>query len=832
MTAPAVHLSGRSRPQIRCGRWALALAVLVASAAAGPLAAQPAPSAPPSLSQRLLGQHRVDKNAKMLMKADQLVYDDDHSTVTAQGSVEIYYSGNTLLADRVVYDRKTGRVHAYGHVRVTDPQGNVARSTEANLTQNFSDGFVRALQIDTTERTRLAAGTATRTGGRVTVFEKGVYTACEACAKHPEKPPEWDIRAARVIHDEQEKTIYFEDASFELFGHPIAWLPYFSAPDPTVKRKTGFLAPRYLTSSELGFGAAVPFFWAIRPDMDLTVQPTWLSRQGFLMQGRFRHQLANGNYTVNAAGIFQQDRSAFPTVDNHGVTIGGGGHTARGALSTTGKFDITDKWSVGWDINLLSDKWVLDDYKLWGANWSEAVSTLYLNGQGDRNWFNLQGYYFYGMASDDTQKQLPVAAPVLDYHNIVATPVLGGEASFRINSTTTIRDSTDFEPTTRANARLVDGTKPVTKSDKHAQNFTCGVFIADCFVAGAAGVYSRVSAEAQWRRTVIDPIGESWTPFVFAQASAMWMDIPHNAALNNFLDPGNRMLGLGMAGAGLEYRYPLVIHSAVGTHIIEPIAQLIVRPDEPGIKNHPDEGSQSLFFDDTNLFDWNKFAGWDRVEGGTRLNAGLQYSWSLPTGQFLSALFGQSYQLAGRNSYAVADIANTGLDSGLQRAVSDYVGGVSFQATQNLSLATHFRFDQQTWDPQAFEAEARYDFGRVSGSLIYGRFAAQPDIGYFDTREGIVGTSMLQTSKNTYVSGAARYDLDLGRFDAAQVGVGYIDDCIALGLVYGADWSNNGNKGVVHTVLFSLSLRTLGGVGPSIDALNGLSQANISRALP
>ena len=37
--------------------------------------------------------------------------------------------------------------------------------------------------------------------------------------------------------------IYFEDARLEFFGMPVAYMPYFSAPDPTVKRKSGFLMP-------------------------------------------------------------------------------------------------------------------------------------------------------------------------------------------------------------------------------------------------------------------------------------------------------------------------------------------------------------------------------------------------------------------------------------------------------------------------------------------------------------------------------------------------------------------------------------------------------------
>ena len=85
----------------------------------------------------------------------------------------------------------------------------------------------------------------------ITVFHSGVYTACEPCKDDPKKPPLWQVKAARIIHDQGEKMIYFEDARLEFFGLPIAWLPYFSAPDPTVKRKTGVLMPSITSSTHL-----------------------------------------------------------------------------------------------------------------------------------------------------------------------------------------------------------------------------------------------------------------------------------------------------------------------------------------------------------------------------------------------------------------------------------------------------------------------------------------------------------------------------------------------------------------------------------------------------
>ncbi|MBP0651208.1 LPS-assembly protein LptD, partial [Mycobacterium tuberculosis] len=87
-----------------------------------------------------------------------------------------------------------------------------------------------------------------------------------------------------------------------LMGVPIAWLPYFSTYDPTVTRKSGLLPPTYIYSENLGFGARVPYFWAPVPDWDVTLSPTYLSRQGLLMDATVRHRTENGIWSVQGIG--------------------------------------------------------------------------------------------------------------------------------------------------------------------------------------------------------------------------------------------------------------------------------------------------------------------------------------------------------------------------------------------------------------------------------------------------------------------------------------------------------------------------------------------------
>ncbi|MEJ0097958.1 MAG: hypothetical protein WDM84_08580 [Bauldia sp.] len=179
----------------------------------------------------------VGKNEKMLVESDQLVYDYDHNTVSAVGNVKIYYAGYTLQAEKVAYNKTSGRLIATGNVQFVDPSGAAYSSEYIDITDDFRDGFVQSLRVDTPERTHFAAESASRSGGDTTTFVNGVYTACEPCIEHPEKPPLWTVNAAKIVVNHQDHTVYFTNAQIMFFGHPLATLPYFSIADPSVKRK-------------------------------------------------------------------------------------------------------------------------------------------------------------------------------------------------------------------------------------------------------------------------------------------------------------------------------------------------------------------------------------------------------------------------------------------------------------------------------------------------------------------------------------------------------------------------------------------------------------------
>src|SRR6516164_9541609 len=254
-------------------------------------------------------------NAPMLVQATEIRYDYTNNSVAAVGNVQIYYGGATVEADQVVYDQGTKRLRAEGNVRLTEPDGKITYGQVIDLTDDYRDGFVDSLRLETPEDTRFAAARADRTQGNYTVLQNGVYTACEPCKDDPRKPPFWQVKAARIIHDEGEKMLYFEDATIEFFGVPLAYIPFLSAPDPTVKRKSGFLFPGLSNTTQYGFGIEPKYFWALAPNYDLTLSTVLTTRQGALFKGEWRHRLLEGSYSIRAAGIFQQDPGYFANRD-------------------------------------------------------------------------------------------------------------------------------------------------------------------------------------------------------------------------------------------------------------------------------------------------------------------------------------------------------------------------------------------------------------------------------------------------------------------------------------------------------------------------------------
>ncbi len=822
--------------------------------------------------------------SKMLVEADELRYDVDKNIVSAEGNARAYYQGRALEADRIVYNRNNGRVYAEGHAKFTDRDGTVTHAERFDLTDDFRNGFIESLRTVTppkkyinvppgpfpggqpalsgstegTYKSYFSAPRAERIEGVTTVFDKGTYTPCEPCKDNPDKPPLWRVRAKRIIHKNDEKMIYYEDASLEFLGIPLAYVPFFSSPDPSVTRKSGLLSPYLVYNDQLGAGVGIPIFWVFAPNYDLTVTPVYYSQQGFFASAEWRQRFENGDYSIRVTGIDEQNPSIFPV-----APYGSGNQSLRGSFETKGQVSLADEWKFGWEFTLLSDKWYLNDYHVQtqALSWnyfSETTSTVYLTGQGDRGYFDLRGYYFEGLSSHDVQAQQPTAHPVWDYNKTFdIDPAksfgIGGQAELDFNLTSLSASSASFQGVGTRDLDSAYGLYDI------CQHYIPGQQYGDCLLRGIGGDYTRATVEASWQRKYIDPIGEVFTPFAFVRLNGEWLDINtsnvytfssiygsstyFNQSQQNLLggkDAG--FFGTFTPGVGIEYRYPFLANTSFASIVFEPIGQIILRPDNQlGTNTLVNLDAQSLVFDTSNLFDWSKYSGYDRFETGTRANYGGQLTATFNDGAYINLMGGQSVQVAGTNSYATPDAANIGLSSGLDTRFSDYVTSLTIVPNPIFSFLAKARFDVDSWAVRRLDLMATYNFtDALTGAIQFANYEAQPLIGYYVRREGLSLSSRYKFNKNYYAQGNITFDMSRHLYPPALIsysnpgpfavaaygaGVGYQDECTDFSVLYTSTYQDYGSGSLVRnqTILLQLQLRTLGGTKVTESFLNTTS---------
>ena len=776
-----------SKPHL-AGLFLLASVASVAiTASYSPSSAQSAASVSDSLPQG-------EAEGKMLLSANELVYNHDTQKVFALGGVQIFYDGYRMVADKVEYDQKAGRLMAFGGIEVIDPDGNRMRGEQLDVTDDFANGFVDAISVRTPDDLSIAGERAQRVDGNKMIVEKGVYTACLPCSETPKRPPFWQIRAERVIQNGETHTIRLESPRFQLLGQTIAFLPSIEVPDQTIKRKRGFLFPSMSMAENLGFGLSVPYYLPISPSSDVTFTGTGYTQQGFLLDVEYRKRYRNGEHILRLAGIDQMRPDNFRAGTSDAEANG------RGMIASTGQFRINPRWVFGWDVMAQTDSNFSKTYSIAGHSDDTFNNQIYLEGLGKRSSFSAKANYFDVQDADTqnaSEKKQAIVAPVIDYNYIAPEPVKGGQLTVTNNLTNIIRRKSDVDPTS----------------------------VNDRFL-GLEGSSTRLTSELSWKRTFTTSGGLQLTPLLAARADGYLLDVDAPSQTDggiynydgNFVDQSTA--ARGMVTAGLELRYPWIATNGFSSHVFEPIAQVFVRPDEPHAGGLPNEDAQSFVFDTSNLFERDKFSGFDRVEGGTRANLGFRYTGDFDSGIQVEGVFGQSFQLAGENSFAQPDLVGVGIDSGLESSRSDYVGSAAVRLPDyGLTLSGGARFDEENLALNRTSAAIDFTSLHFDTGLDYNSVDAQPGYAYEEDNRELKSTSTIKFNQNWSVSGSATWDMTDKQITRSWVGLTYEDICTAFSLVYKQRFEDGGQSAVNWSIGGRLTFRTLGDI--AVGSLDG-----------
>lgn len=524
------------------------------------------------------------RNEPVTFGADQVQYDQQNNLVIATGHVESWQNNHVLRADKIVFDRNTGTAAATGHVVLLEPDGEVMFADYAEMTQDMNEGVLKDMRALLAQNGKLAANGARRTAGKINELSRVVYSPCNLCKDDPTKPPLWQIRAYTGIQDLEHKRIEYDDAVLEMFGWPVAWFPFISAPDPSVKRASGLLMPSIGNSSHLGVFAAQPYYWVIDDQSDATITPVVTTRAGPQINLEYRRRFNDGYLLFETSAGY---------LDN----------SLQATLATKGQFNYDDTWRWGFDINRASSTNYVRDFHFGNGYNLDAnllSSQIYAEGFGEGSYARLDTKFYQGISSSIVDSKLPVVLPRYQYSYFGQPDAWGGRLSVDAGAFNVLR-------TTGTNTR-------------------------------------RANLTVNWERPFVGELGDLWK--ITLHGDAVAYDASAFDQQPNFGPHGNVNAARALPQMAVDFRWPFMRDSGNwGVQVIEPMLQLVVAPQtgDSQIRKYPNEDSLDLEFNDANLFGFNRFPGIDRLEGGARLNAALHGAWYLG-GTTFDGFIGQSYR--------------------------------------------------------------------------------------------------------------------------------------------------------------------------------------------
>ena len=279
------------------------------------------------------GQMRAVANEKPIeFEAENVVVDQANGSLIATGNVVLKQAGSTLRADEVTYYQQTDRAVARGNVSYTDADGTVSRANYMELQTEFTHIVSETLISQFATGDWMAAEHAERIVGGKAVFKTSPFTPCKCDFANGEKPL-WDIRASQSVRNEKTQTITHYNLRMQVLNLPVFYLPYLSHPDWTVRRRSGFLTPSFLVSSDLGLTPSIPYFQVIDETKDAQVNLYKYQYRGAAVKTKYRQLW---------------DQSAFQA-DIYAARV----ETYKAKREAVGAVDASYTSKIGndWDVN-------------------------------------------------------------------------------------------------------------------------------------------------------------------------------------------------------------------------------------------------------------------------------------------------------------------------------------------------------------------------------------------------------------------------------------------------------------------------------------------------
>jgi LPS-assembly protein len=253
------------------------------------------------------GPTKIITSQKFIINSKDITFDNKNNLIKSDHETTLIDTDkNKIFLSNFEYQNKTNIFKAIGEIKIIDKLQNTYELSQIYIDTKKKEIIgtdIKALinqedfKIDKSNKPRILSNTI-RIKDSITNFEKGIFTMCNY--RKDDKCPPWSIKSNKILHDNINKTIYYDSAVIKIYDVPIFYLPRFSHPDPSVKRRSGFLNPSFLNSSNLGRAINAPYFFNIDKDKDLTINTRLYASEHPLILGEYRQAFKNSKAVIDA----------------------------------------------------------------------------------------------------------------------------------------------------------------------------------------------------------------------------------------------------------------------------------------------------------------------------------------------------------------------------------------------------------------------------------------------------------------------------------------------------------------------------------------------------
>ncbi len=693
--------------------------------------------------------------------ADGANYDDSNETVSVFGNVVMRRGVQSIRADQLTWNRRTGEIVAQGNIRFVDADGNQLFTERLELTDEFKAGAMENMLYVLREGGRLAAQSGTRSGDGKVVLRNAAYSACavedsDGCPQQPS----WRITAKRVVYDPDRKQVRFFGSQIELFGVRLFPLPTIVIATDG-RPVSGLLIPDIQLSASNGVQISETWYQRLGSGTDLAVTGYIFTKALPMVSAKYRQLTSSGAFQVTG---YATRSSRIPI----GGTLASSQKDFRGYLYGNGKFQFTPNWGLTFSARAASDRTFLRRYDI--SRDDRLRSNVTLERIDPDSYFSLAGWATQTLRVGDAQGQVPIAIPELDYRRRLTDPWLGGRVQLQVNSLALTR--TSGQDTQRA------------------------------------------FASAQWDMRRITSLGQEVMLTALARGDIYHSD--ENALTPTAIYRGNPgWQTRGVATMALDIKWPFVGVFMGGTQVLTPRFQIVASPTLRNLEV-PNEDARAIDLEDSNLFALNRFPGYDRIEDGTRFTFGLDWQFERP-GWRINSTIGQSYRLTNRPTLLPDG-------TGLSSRTSDIVGRTEVRFRDVVKFTHRFRLDKDDFAVRRNEFDAAVGTQRTYLEVGYLRLNRDISGGIEDLkdREELRLAGRVGFARYWSVFGSGVFDLT-GRSDdpaltnvdgfqpiRTRLGVAYQDDCLEFDLTWRRDYVATGDARRGNTFQIHIAVRNLG----------------------